>query len=292
MISVLIPVYNYNVFPLVEVVHNQLSKVNIDFEIICINDASTKFVEDNQLINQLKDTSFYNLTVNIGRSKIRNLLVEKSKYDWLLFLDADVMPENSDFILNYVTCIRENSYKVYCGGIIYENEKPNHDKLLRWTYGKSREQICLEKRAKHPYQYFLGANFLINKSVFTSVKFNESIIKYGYEDVLFAEDVLRNFIKVQQINNSVFHLGLEENIVFLDKTKEALQNLQTFKSKNIVYGENIKILRTYKIIKYFGLSFLFSNLYKLFEVNLKSKYPSMFVFDIYKLSYYCFLSKK
>jgi len=58
MISVLIPVYNYKVQPLIEVIHAQLSQIIIDFEIICIDDASNKYLEENEVINQLQNTSF------------------------------------------------------------------------------------------------------------------------------------------------------------------------------------------------------------------------------------------
>lgn len=295
MISVLIPVYNYKIQPLVEVIHVQLSSMNIAFEIICINDASTKYVEENEVINQLQHTFFYTLTENVGRSKIRNLLVQKSTFDWLLFLDADVIPESSSFIKNYLNCIKSSSFKVYCGGIIYEGKKPEDTKLLRWVYGKNREEVDFEISVKEPYQNFLGANFLIHKEVFSTVKFNEIITKYGYEDVLFVEDLKTNLISITHINNAVFHLGLEDNLVFLNKTKEAVENLQMLISNNVVNGENIKILRTYKTLKRFRISFLFSSMYKLlnklFEVNLRGKHPSLVVFDIYKLSYFCFLNR-
>lgn len=296
MISVLIPVYNFKIKPLVEIIHSQLSNLNISFEIICINDASTIYVEENKRINKLKNTCFYSLTENVGRSKIRNLLVQKSVYNWLLFLDADVMPVNSNFIKNYINCIKESSFNVYCGGIIYEDKKPVNIKLLRWVYGKHREQVSLKNRLKNSYSNFLGANFLINKTVFTKVKFNETIVKYGYEDVLFVCDLKSNSMSVTHINNSVFHLGLEDNLVFLQKTKEAIENLNMLISENTIDSENIKILKTYKLLKRFKVSFLFSTMYKLFrklfEFNLRSKYPSLVIFDIYKLSYFCFLNRK
>ncbi len=296
MISILIPVYNYKIQPLVEVIHAQLSNMNIAFEIICVNDASTKYVEENEVINQLQNTSFYSLTKNVGRSKIRNLLVQKSTFDWLLFLDADVMPENSNFIENYLNCINESSFDVYCGGVIYEEKKPEDTKLLRWVYGKNREQVVVETRVEHPYQNFLGANFLIHKEVFKTIKFNETIIKYGYEDVLFVQDLKTALINITHINNAVFHLGLEDNLVFLEKTKEAITNLKMLISNNVVKGENIKILGVYKALKRCRISFLFSSMYKLFnklfEVNLRGKHPSLIVFDLYKLSYFCFLKGK
>jgi len=296
MISVLIPVYNYQVFNLVESIHTQFLLLNIEFEIICLDDASTKYVDENKVIEKFNNAFIFTLKNNVGRSKIRNLLAEKANYEWLLFLDADVLPQNHNFILNYINSIKKNSHEVYFGGIVYENNKPNQNKLLRWVYGKDREEINLYIREKNPYQYFLGANFLINKSVFTSIKFNESIVKYGYEDVLFVEDLKRNYIEVKQINNAVFHLGIEENLKFLNKTKDAIRNLRNLNSEKIVDWKSIKILRTYEKIKLYRLTWVFSWIYigfnKILEWNLKSKRPSMQIFDIYKLTYFCYISQK
>lgn len=296
MISVLIPVYNYNIISLVTFIKSQLLLTNIDFEIICIDDASTEYFTGNDKLHELHNVTFYKLTKNIGRSKIRNLLVEKSKFEWLLFLDADVFPENDNFINKYLTCIHSNEAKVYCGGIKYETTKPGNDKMLRWVYGRNREEVDNAVKQEKPYQYFFGANFLIHKSVFNTCKFNEGIVKYGYEDVFFVEDLRINNIVLQQVSNEVYHLGIEYNSVFLDKTKEAIDNLCHFSSLNTFRAENIKILNIYKKIVKYQLTWLFSSLFilfhNLFEYNLKSKYPSMFIFDLYKLTYFCFLSKK
>lgn len=297
MLSVLIPIFNCSVTNLVTSIISQLLLANIDFEIICIDDASTKyFVENDKLHHDVNNVKLYKLTTNIGRSKIRNMLVEKSKFDWLLFIDADVFPINNNFINEYLRCINFNDVKVYCGGIKYEMNKPEDNKMLRWVYGRSREEINYNVRQNKPYQYFFGANFLIQKPVFNICKFNENIVKYGYEDVFFVEDLRRNNITLRHINNEVYHLGIENNSVFLDKTKEAIENLFNLSSQNILVGDNIRILKIFHNIQAFKLTTIFSSVFvvlrKLFEFNLKSKRPSMFIFDIYKLTYFCFLNKK
>ncbi|HET8884785.1 MAG TPA: glycosyltransferase, partial [Salinimicrobium sp.] len=95
MLSVLIPTYNYNIFPLVEKIHGLFTRENIGFEIICLDDGSgnEEINKKNHQINAFSNSSFSELEKNIGRSSIRNLLAKKASYDWLLFLDADVIPK-------------------------------------------------------------------------------------------------------------------------------------------------------------------------------------------------------
>jgi len=70
MISVCIPVYNFNISELVNVIKDQIT--DFDFELIVIDDASDEnFKSDNKKI--LDFCKYIELDKNIGRSKIRNL---------------------------------------------------------------------------------------------------------------------------------------------------------------------------------------------------------------------------
>ena len=70
MLSILIPTYNYNVYPLVSELHKQCLECEIDFEIIVIDDGSKLFFNENQEINSFKNCRFEILEKNIGRSGI------------------------------------------------------------------------------------------------------------------------------------------------------------------------------------------------------------------------------
>jgi glycosyltransferase involved in cell wall biosynthesis len=292
MISVLIPIFNYNVTNLVYEIHRQLEVEGIDFEIICIDDCSTIDLNDNLRLAQLKKVEFIQLPNNVGRSKIRNLLASKANYEWLLFLDSDVMPESNFFIKSYIEEIEKSNEIVFCGGVLYEESKPASDLSLRWIYGKRREVIDFRIRQKQSYNFFLGANFLIHSKVFESVTFNESIVKYGYEDNLFAKDLKLHNINLKQVKNRVYHLGLEKNEIFLNKTKVALENLKALNELGFVNIEYIRLLKVFKSVKIGTpiFKFIWAKFNKKMEGNLKSKNPSMYLFDIYKLSYFCYIN--
>jgi len=40
MLSILVPLYNYNVYPLAKQIVEQTAKLDVDFEFICIDDAN------------------------------------------------------------------------------------------------------------------------------------------------------------------------------------------------------------------------------------------------------------
>jgi len=163
-------------------------------------------------------------------------------------------------------------------------------------YGAERENIDIEVRKKNPYKYFLSSNFLIYKDVFNKIKFDERIEKYGFEDFLLNEELKNVGEKVIQLENLVFHNGIETNAAFLSKTKESLENLHFLNKQNFNYLENIKILSFFKKMESLKLTKLLSQLFVsfegAFESNLKGKYPSLVIFDTYKLCYFCYLQQK
>lgn len=293
MLSILIPTYNYNVFPLVENLYNQCVICKIPFEIIVFDDASTQHF-DNEKINLLENTRFEVLEKNIGRSAIRNLLAKTAKYDWLLFLDADVLPNDDELIKNYLNETYKNTTpRVVYGGIRYQEETPERHQFLRWIYGNKREAISASERNKDVYLSFLTLNFLIHKSVFERVCFNEEIPNLRNEDLLFSYDLKQTKIIVNHIENWVYHLGIETSDIFLKKTNESsIAFLFLLKNELIPYtytpyGKAYKLVINLKLKKVVSaLSYIFKSL---LIRNLKSKNPSMFLFDVYRLGYLCSL---
>ncbi|WP_396185851.1 glycosyltransferase family 2 protein [Flavobacterium sp.] len=290
MLSILIPIFNYNTYPLVNELHKYCLESKIHFEILCQDDASNEFLDENQKINTLENCNFSGNNLNLGRGTNINLLAEKAKFEWLLIMDCDTFPTQNDFIQNYILKINE-AEKVVFGGIEYKKEKPANDQLLRWFYGIARESLSVEKRNTNPNGNALTSNILIKKNVFLSNKFDESITKYGYEDLVFLSDLKKKGIVVKHIDNPTYHLGLETSKQFLKKTKTALENLKKLTATTSLNSSESKILKTYVLLEKMHLTDLISFLFKKNEPNmvgnLLSKKPSLLLFDLYKLGYFC-----
>ena len=87
MISICIPVYNFNITSLVNELSNQVNSLNIPCEIIVIDDCSENFKRINKI--ECEKHTYIELSENIGRARIRNLFLKYAKYEYLLFLDCD-----------------------------------------------------------------------------------------------------------------------------------------------------------------------------------------------------------
>ena len=210
-------------------------------------------------------------------------------------MDCDSQVCTADYIKNYLQFCNEET--VICGGRVYEKHPPDDGRFfLRWKHGKSREEFSSVIRNKYPNKSFMTNNFMITKPLFNRIRFNEGIKGYGHEDTLFGYELKMNNITVKHIDNPLVHIGLENNVDFLEKTRESIQNLKYILSQN-GYGKmlvkDISLLWYYKFIYKTGMKalmkFLFDKFYIKIEKNLLGKNPRLFLFDIYKLGYMCSL---
>ena len=280
MLSVLIPCYNFNVNNLVKDICGQADSINIKYEIICIDDGSSKKFS-NQDLNKIKNVIYLENKENIGRSKIRNLLSKKAKFNWLLFLDCDSEINNKNFLINYINKTK-SSNTIFYGKTDYLEKNKNINNTLHWLYGKKIES----KRKKNQ---FSSHHFLIEKKIFNQIIFNENIQGYGHEDTLFAIELKLKKYKIVYIENSLAHIGIDNNPKFIKKTKESIINLiKIHKKYNL---KNTRIIKTHKILSYLLLNELIIFLFKIWGKrilkNLLSTKPNLILLQFYKLGYYC-----
>ncbi len=292
MLSILIPTYNYSIFNLVTELHQQAMEAEIEFEIIVIDDGSSTCKELNRPIEGLSFCKFIELSENVGRSRIRNLLADEAKYDYLIFLDCDAEIYNKNFVQRYLAFCK--GITVVVGGRIYD-EKNNHpDYRLTKIYGEKRESYSAAmKESRYKNKTFTTPNFLISKSIFKDIRFNENIKGYGHEDTIFGVMLHQKGIEVFFIDNPVVHVGLDKGVTFLKKTEDAISNLYVlYTEKTYPYLENdSKILSTFMKLKRFRLEYpikwLFIIFKPVFVYQLLGKYPSLFILDFYRLGHLC-----
>ncbi len=291
MLSILLPTYNYNITRLATELNRQALESNVNFEIIVMEDGSAKEVEANRLIGELVNCKHIILTENIGRSAVRNKLADAAKYEHLLFMDCDAEVASPDFVGRYLTFCKEDS--VVIGGTVYDPNETNPEFSLRLKYGRIREARSANERSKNNFATF---NFLISKSIFNSVRFDESIRGYGHEDMLFGHQLHQLGYEFVQIENPLIHKGLDDNKTFLKKTEEGTGNLfllyKTGKYPFLV--QESKLLDTFLKLRKYGMTRLCAAKFDITKEILRrllcSKNPSLLLYDLYKLLYLCKIS--
>ncbi|CAM3862358.1 glycosyltransferase [Flavobacterium sinopsychrotolerans] len=290
MLSILIPVYNYNVYPLVLELQKQCIDCGIAFEILCQDDASQSSLNAfNENINALSNCSFLSLKKNLAHRENRNSLAEQAKFDHLLFIDGDSIVIHDNFIKTHIDNLHD--FDVVYGGRLHPEKCPSDNQKLRWKYGRFIEDKSAENRKKKPYQSLLFNNTLIKKDCFNKVKFDKDRKKYGHDDTQLSYQLSLLKSKINHIENPVEHGDIDTNLIYLKKTKEALENLISLYEEAKIDIEFVRLIQLYHFLKRTKLSLPISKLFPLFEnlllKNLKGKNPSLFIFNVFRVGFIC-----
>lgn len=285
MVSILIPVFRYDVRPLVGALLEQASGLDEEWEIICLDDGSPDSVrERNRELAGKEGVTYLELPQNVGRSRVRNLLAEKARFPNLLFMDCDGMPGSPDFLKKYLPHCGKGY--VVSGTRAYLPTPPaDPDLFFHWYYGRSREQRPAAERNQHPYDAFCTFHFLCPRDIFLSIRLDESLRQYGHEDTQFGSDLREKGIPVVHIDNDYIHMDVETVDVFLEKTRQGIENLAYLSKKNPQIGS--RLLQTYRKINLFAkpIAWSFRLIRPLLERQLHSRRPNMRLFDVYKLGW-------
>ena len=288
MLSILIPVYNWDVVDLVSALHDQCVRSGIDFEIRCYEDGSTRAWREKNYGLRSQDGVVYRVfEENIGRAAIRNRLAEDATQPFLLFLDCDSGLPDDQFIARYL----ENTVQggILYGGRIYDSKPPENKKCrLHWQYGQRRETAGASERQQFPYHRFMTNNFLIPRLVFGQVRFEERLKQYGHEDTLFGQQLQEHGIPIIHLDNPVIHRGLEEADIFLEKNRQAMENLCLLAA---VYPKlQTQLLTTVAHLRLWNLKGLalivLRGIFPLLKRNLLSSHPQLKALDLFKLYYF------
>lgn len=285
MISILIPVYNFEVTNLVKNLVEQAKACGVEYEILCFDDGSEeKYKKAHRGLADLEGVRYKEMPKNLGRSAIRNTLANAAKYPYLLFMDGDSKVVREDYVQHYIDTLEPGT--LLYGGRIYDDEMPNDPSLhFHWQYGRQREQVPASERQQRPYHAFQTNNFLIPRLIFERIRFDESLKQYGHEDTLFGFELKRSAIPLVHIDNPLEHIGLESAETFLRKTEKGIENLLKL-AQQYPFVET-KLLNTYRWLNKFKGSTLLRVLFKYWKPKIEKRLlrgeSDMRWFDIYKL---------
>lgn len=291
MISILIPVKDYDCHLLVEELHKQGEELGVPYEILVGEDGTSS---DNLRLNIaaeiLPNCRRIIREKNIGRSNIRNLLAIEAKHPYLIFIDCDAMVEKKDFVKCYLETVTE--WDVVCGGLYHADELADKRCTLRYKYEKNADKHRdAATRNIAPYDKFSTFNFAISKELFMSIFFDSNIVGYGYEDTLFGKELERRKASIKHIDNRLLHNGLEDNATYLAKVEQSIETLAGISDKigTTPLLNAVQKLKRWHMTKPF-MAYWRCNRERL-RKNLLGNTPSLKKLNIYKLGYYISISQ-
>ncbi len=231
MLSICIPVYRFDVRPLVKDLLAQAAGVAEAVEVMVYDDASPDDGDwGRSALRTTPGLRYVELTDNLGRAAIRNKMAREASHEFVIMLDADGQLAPG-WLTNYLTALRDIQFLtgaadatiLIVGGRNYSPEPPAAARLhLHWWYGTHRESQV----NGDDWNNFHTNNFLTRRDILLQYPFPEDGQGYGHEDTLWGQQQYLAKTLLFSIDNPVTHLGLEPNDVFLRKQREAIRNLR------------------------------------------------------------------
>ncbi|MEM1086198.1 MAG: glycosyltransferase family A protein [Pseudomonadota bacterium] len=161
---------------------------------------------------------------NAGRAHARNRLIALAETDWILFLDADMRPDEDDFLTCYLdAATRHDEPALIAGGFSLKHAHTTDETRLHAAQSLTSECIDAEDRALEPGRYVFTSNILVHRDILQTVKFDDAFQGWGWEDVDWGLRIAERY-PIEHINNTATHLGLDSEIALMTKYGSSASN--------------------------------------------------------------------
>lgn len=186
---------------------------------------------------------------NFGRSHARNRLVALAEAEWILLLDADMLPDDAEFLTRYLKAIaRAGQPALIAGGFSLTQVSPAFMNRLHAIQAAASDCVPASVRNTDPGRYVFTSNILVHRDILNRVSFDDGFVGWGWEDVDWGFRVTEEFA-VHHIENTATHLGLEPDKVLVNKFGTSGQNYARLVEKHPALTATLPLTRAAKSLK-------------------------------------------
>lgn len=259
MISIIIPLYNKQDY-IRATLDSIFSQSFVDFEVIVVNDGSTD--ESLSIVNSYHDKRLHVFDKeNGGVSRARNYGYEKSKGDWVMFLDADDTITPNCLSVLYQLMVDFPSSTLVCANYNIILEKHN---IVKGCKLQNRGLLSnpFKELWNKKWNLRLGA-YAMQRNVFNTVGGFCTFMKRG-EDVYFNNELIHNSIIafssdiVMSYNREGSFFSnvltpLSETVIYYQRLEDGEKYEKLVKAEIVWKGICYRILHRFNITEMFFL---------------------------------------
>ncbi len=247
VLSVLIPYYHDDPKDLLSALTG-----NKNIEILLYDDG-TNITEINGNLRKIADgahtpISLFFASENKGRSTARNILTHHAKAKWVLFLDADMLPQSDSFADDYLREIKASKGDIIFGGFTVASKKQSDDTELHRIFSQTSDCLNAVERTKNGPQYVCSSNLCVRKDIFTTHAFDTSFTGWGWEDSEWAARVAKHYTIIHA-DIPALHLGLESTETLLSRFKNSGHNYVKFTNAHPQLAQHLTLYKMSHMLK-------------------------------------------
>lgn len=168
---------------------------------------------------------------NRGRAAARNRLAEAAHGEYVLYLDADMMPDSARFLENWLGVIQTQRPYIAFGGLSAANVTTTPETALHHAMFARSDCRPARERARNPVQSLATANLLVRRDVLNARPFDDRFTGWGFEDVDWALTASAH-APILHVDNQASHLGLDDIDALMRKCAQAGPNFARLAAKH------------------------------------------------------------
>jgi glycosyltransferase involved in cell wall biosynthesis len=251
-LSVLTPVFRHDPSPIIDAFAKSPRSALSRMELTLLDDGSGDYPALKRLEQSLAqapfDASLIAWSPNQGRAKARNRLVSTARARHVLFLDADMIPDDAGFIGRWLALIDEKDPAAAFGGFSVAQAPVNRATALHKFMSARSDCKPASARQADAAQFTATSNLLVRKDVLAATPFDESFVGWGWEDVDWALRASR-FGAINHIDNPATHAGLDDVPTLLRKFQQGGPNYARLAAKHPEAVQNFASWKVTRVLK-------------------------------------------
>lgn len=230
-LSVLTPFHRHDPSPLLTAMAN--APANVEF--VLLDDGSGSAELLTRVLNAVGALAAPARVIvwakNRGRAAGRNRLVAEARGEYVLFLDADMIPDASDFLSRWLSVAADARPVAAFGGLSLALAEVTPETSLHHNLFAASDCRDALARSQSPAQFTASANLMVQRDFIKAHPFDNSFVGWGFEDVDWALSAAAR-TDILHVDNPATHAGLDDVDTLIRKSAEAGPNFARLAAKH------------------------------------------------------------